>query len=152
MFRITRAEEQAVRLIMRLAVVGEQLTLSDLAVAENLPEPTVAKLLGMLRRGGVVEAVRGRNGGYVLADVPERTSTASVIQSISGYQVFEFPCRDTSDRPDCPRNDDCGLRPVWQLLGNRVSEVLEQTSIADLLRTEASVSRNLQNLWPLAGK
>jgi hypothetical protein len=33
-----------------------------------------------------------------------------------------------------------------------VSEVLEQTSIADLLRTEMSASSNLETLWPLAGK
>jgi Rrf2 family protein len=152
MFRVTRAEEQAVRLIMRLAIVGEQLTLSDLALAEDLPEPTVAKLLGMLRRGGVVEAVRGRNGGYVLAARPERTSAASVIRSISGELVFEFPCSETSERPDCPRSEDCGLRPVWQHLGSRVAEVLEQTSIADLLVKEASSSRNLETLWPLSGK
>lgn len=152
MFRVTRAEEQAVRLIMRLASIGEQLTLSELAEAEVLPEPTVAKLLGMLRRGGVVEAVRGRNGGYVLANPPERTSAGSVIRSISGEQVFEYPCSQPTDRPDCTRTEDCGLRPVWQHLGSRVSEVLEQTSIADLLRKEISVSRNLENLWPLSGK
>ena len=152
MFRVTRAEEQAVRLIMRLATIGEQLTLSQLAEAEVLPEPTVAKLLGMLRRGGVVEAVRGRNGGYVLAKPPERTSAGSVIRSISGEQVFEYPCSDSTDRPDCTRTEDCGLRPVWKHLGSRVSEVLDQTSIADLLRTEMSVSSNLENLWPLAGK
>ncbi len=152
MFRVSRAEEQAVRLIMRLAALGEQLTLSELAMAEDLPEPTVAKLLGMLRRGGVVEAVRGRNGGYVLANSPDRTSAGSVIRSISGEQVFEYPCSDSKERPDCPRTEDCGLRPVWKHLGSRVSEVLEQTSIADLLRTEMSVSNNLENLWPLAGK
>ncbi|MCK9995677.1 MAG: Rrf2 family transcriptional regulator [Candidatus Krumholzibacteria bacterium] len=152
MFRVSRAEEQAVRLIMRLAALGEKLTLSDLAEAEDLPEPTVAKLLGMLRRGGVVEAVRGRNGGYILADLPERTSAGSVIRSISGEQVFEYPCSESGNRADCPRTEDCGLRPVWQHLGNRVSEVLEQTSIADLLRTEISASNNLENLWPLAGK
>ena len=151
MFRVTRAEEQAVRLIMRMAVVGEQQTLSDLAFSESLPEPTVAKLLGMLRRGGVVEAVRGRNGGYVLADTPERTTAASVIRSISGELVFEYPCSEEKDEPDCPRTGDCGLRPVWQHLGNRVAEVLEQTTIADLLRKEAAASQNLQNLWPLAG-
>ena len=151
MFRVTRAEEQAVRLIMRLAIAGEQQTLSDLAESESLPEPTVAKLLGMLRRGGVVEAVRGRNGGYVLADVPERTTAASVIRSISGDLVFEYPCSDESDQPDCPRTGDCGLRPVWQHLGSRVAEVLEQTTIADLLRKEVAASQNLQNLWPLNG-
>jgi len=152
MFRVTRAEEQAVRLIMRLAIVGGQLTLADLAEAEALPEPTVAKLLGMLRRGGVVDAVRGRNGGYVLANVPERTSAASVIRSISGDLVFEYPCSDGNESPDCTRTEDCGLRPVWQHLGSRVAEVLEQTSIADLLLREKSASRNLQVLWPLAGK
>jgi len=152
MFRVTRAEEQAVRLIMRLAIVGEQLTLADLAVAEDLPEPTVAKLLGMLRRGGVVEAVRGRNGGYILAKSPAQTTAARVIRSISGDQVFEYPCSEAHEEPDCPRTENCGLRPVWQHLGNRVAEVLEQTSIADLLQKEESASANLQTLWPLAGK
>jgi Rrf2 family protein len=136
---------------MRMANVGGQLTLSELALAESLPEPTVAKLLGMLRRGGVVDAVRGRNGGYVLANVPEKTSAASVIRSISGDLVFEYPCSEGPDSPDCMRTEDCGLRPVWQHLGNRVAEVLEQTSIADLLRREKNASRNLQELWPLAG-
>ena len=37
MFRITKAEEQAVRLTMRLATAGGQQTLSDLAEAERLP-------------------------------------------------------------------------------------------------------------------
>jgi Rrf2 family protein len=152
MFRVNRAEEQAVRLTMRLAMHGGQITLGELAQAEDLPEPTVAKLLGMLRRGGVVDAVRGRHGGYVLADAPERISAARVIHSISGPSVFEFPCSDSNEKPDCHRTDDCGLRSVWQHLENRVSEVLEQTSVADLLRREAEAATNLHNLWPLAEK
>jgi Rrf2 family protein len=149
MFRVTRAEEQAVRLVMRLAASGGQQTLAVLADAEKLPEPTVAKLLGMLRRGGVVEAVRGRNGGYVLAGRPEGISAAAVVQAVSGPDVFEYPCADALERPDCTRSTNCGLRPVWRHLGERVSEVLQQTSVADLLQREAEASRNLQELWPL---
>ena len=150
MFRVTRAEEQAVRLTMRLATTGGQVTLAGLASAEQLPEPTVAKLLGMLRRGGVVDAVRGRHGGYVLADKPEFITAGSVIRSITGNMVFSFPCDDGEDDPmNCPRTSDCGLRPVWQHLGERVSEVLEQTTVADLLKREAASSRDLHELWPL---
>ena len=151
MFRVTRAEEQAVRLTMRLAADGGQKTLAELAVGENLPEPTVAKLLGMLRRGGVVQAVRGRHGGYMLAGEPEAISAGAVIRSVCGDDVFEFPCHEANEPPDCPRTDDCGLRPVWRHLGEKVAEVLDATSIADLLRREASASRNLQELWPLTG-
>ena len=105
MFRVTRAEEQAVRLTMRLATEGCQKTLGELAVEENLPEPTVAKLLGMLRRGGVVQAVRGRHGGYVLAGAPETISAGAVIRSVCGDEVFEFPCHDANEPPDCSRSE-----------------------------------------------
>lgn len=150
MFRITRAEEQAVRLIMRLASAGRQQTLGELAETEVLPEPTVAKLLGYLRRGGVVEAVRGRNGGYVLADTPENISAGRVIESVSGESPFTHPCTDQMDT-DCPRSNDCGLRPVWHYLESRVTDVLEQTSIADLLKKEATASVEIQDLWPTNG-
>lgn len=147
MFRITRAEEQALRLIMRLAATGRQQTLGELAVGESLPEPTVAKLLGYLRRGGVVDAVRGRNGGYVLADAPANISAAKVIGCINGEQSFTYPCTNQLE-VDCPRISDCGLRPVWRHLENKVSEVLEKTTIADLLKSEAAATVNLQDLWP----
>lgn len=151
MFRVTRAEEQAIRLIMRLAHVREQITLSELAEAEDLPEPTVAKLLNMLRKGGVVEAVRGRNGGYALAGSPNSISAGQVIRCISGEVVFGYPCNDDHGRPDCPRTINCGLRPVWRHIESRVEEVLSQTTIADLLKSEASAASQLQELWPLSG-
>ncbi len=149
MFRVTKAEEQAVRLIMRMAVLARQLTLRELAEHEDLPEPTVAKLLGMLRRQGVVEAVRGRNGGYALAARPGAISAAQVINAVSNGTAFGYPCREADDLPDCPRTDDCGLRPVWQHLESRVTEVLQQTTIDDLLKREAAAGRDLHERWPL---
>ena len=149
MFRVTRAEEQAVRLIMRLASAERQLTLSQLAEAENLPEPTVAKLLGILRRAGIADAVRGRKGGYVLAEAPEDISAARVLRSISGEPSFGYPCRNEGSEVDCPRTSDCGLRPVWRHLHRRVDEVLESTSVADLLESEGRARDHLRTRWPL---
>ena len=149
MFRVTRGEDQAMRLVMRLGTAGRQLTLGEMSVAENLPEPTVAKLLGILRRGGVVEAVRGRHGGYALASEPESISAASVLRCIGGDSAFGYPCHIESVKTDCPRTGNCGLRPVWLHLENRVNDVLENTSIADLLQREAAAQANLQELWPL---
>ncbi len=150
MFRITKAEEQAVRLTMRLATVGGLLTLADLAEAEQLPEPTVAKLLSLLRRGKVVEAVRGRHGGYVLAGTPREISTGMVVRSVTTDSQSGYPCLEQGDA-GCPRNSDCGLRPVWQHLENRLAEVLDHTSIADLLEKEATSVSHLNDLWPLSG-
>jgi len=152
MFRVTRAEEQGVRLTMRLAAIGEQMTLGELAEAESLPEPTVAKLLGLLRRGGVVEAVRGRNGGYIIDGEAKNISTAMVLFAITGNPVFGYPCQNKhlNEESECPRTGDCGLRPVWKHLESRVQSILQETTIADLLKKESNSIRDLNNTWPLS--
>ena len=151
MFRISKAEEQALRLIMRLASIGSQQTLGELAEAETLPEPTVAKLLGQLKRGGVVDAVRGRHGGYVLADSPARISAAQILSCVASDSNFGYPCK-WKDRADaCTWSRDCGLRPVWILLEKRFSQILEQFTVADMLQKETIVVDQLKSFWPEAG-
>jgi Rrf2 family protein len=148
--RITKAEEQAVRLAMRLAHVGTQMTLAELASREALPEPTVAKLLGRLRRAGVVAAARGRLGGYMLADAPQRISTARVIRAVGSEPAHQHAClSDPTTMAGCPRIGDCGLRSVWRHLHDQVTNLLESTSLADLLELEASVDEHVQNVWPV---
>jgi Rrf2 family protein len=149
MLRITKAEEQAVRLVMRLAASGHRMTLATLARRERLPEPTVAKLLGLLRRGGVVAAERGRNGGYRLAEPPQAISTARVIKAVGGEPVQGAACAAPESVPDCPRWQDCGLRSVWRHLEDQVTRLLEGTTVADLLEVEESVTRHVHRVWPV---
>jgi len=134
MLRITKAEEQGIRLVMGLATGGRQMTLAELAEYEGLPEPTVAKLLGMLRRGGVVDAVE--------------ISTAAIIRALGSEPVQSHACLADPEGEHCPRLDDCGLRSVWRHLEARVAGLLENTSVADLLEVEDSVARHASRVWP----
>jgi len=137
MLRINKAEEQAIRLIMRLAMAAEPLTLAELAVAEQVTRPTVAKLLGRLRRNGVVEAIRGRNGGYLLATAADRITTAQIVRAVCDGNIADVPCqRKSASQRNCPRSNDCGLRPVWQYLQSQVVDCLESTTVADLINVE----------------
>ena len=138
MLRITKAEDQALRLAMSLAASRKRQTLTLLAEAERLPEPTVAKLLGLLRRGGVVVAHRGRHGGYGLAAEPEAVSVADVLRCLGSEPAPHHPCVEKPQAAgDCPRLDDCGLRSVWRHLQNQVTSLLESTSL--LFQPDASV-------------
>ena len=149
MLRITKAEEQALRLCLRLADVGGQRTLGELASLEGLPEPTVAKLLGQLRRGDVVGAVRGRNGGYELARRPGRISVAHVLRSLGSEPAPHHHCvTEPGSAADCPRLADCGIRSVWRHLQEQVTRLLEGTSLSDLMKTESTVNEHVNQIWP----
>jgi Rrf2 family protein len=107
MLRISKAEDQAIRLCMRLAKQSGQQTLSVLAAQEAMPEPTAAKLLGLLRRGGIVAALRGRNGGYELAAPPAEISVAAVLRSL-GDPAPPHHCLEPDFESSAPQSSASG--------------------------------------------
>ncbi len=146
--QISKTEEHGLRLVMRLAAHGGQLTVGELSEAENLPEPTVAKVLLGLRRAGLVRAERGRNGGYTLARRPEEISVGEVLESV-GEPLFEGRFCQGMELPTgraCPHEDACGIRPVWQYIETMVMRVLSGTTLADVLEGEAAVRRHVDAL------
>jgi len=148
MLRITKTEEHALRLVMRLARRGVQQTLAELAGAELLPEPTVAKLLGRLREGGIVAAQRGRHGGYGLAAAAHEISVAQVLRALRVPVLATHTCNGGRPAVDpCPRLADCGLRAVWEHLETSVTGLLERITVRDLLQAEAGMRDRVAALW-----
>jgi len=133
--RISKSEEYGLRLVVRLATDGGQLTIRELAEREQLPEPTVAKVVGRMRRAGVVTAERGRNGGYSLAFTPDRITIARVVEAFD-ERVFDhsFCDRMSPGALACAHSSSCGLRPVWHSLTEVVGSFLSGITVADVIQ------------------
>ena len=134
--KITKLEEQSIRLVISLALRDGRATLPSLSAAEGLTEALTAKLMGKLRKGGIVRALRGRTGGYALIPSPETLTVAAVIRAL-GKPVFEACNLDRGAHGvPCPHVEDCSLRPVWNHLSAAVSDTLDRITIAELLKKE----------------
>ena len=139
--KITRIEEQGIRLIVTLARNGEQMTLPELARAEQLSEALVAKVMGQLRRGGLVDAIRGRAGGYELKQSPDSITVTAVLRALGKAPLqacYNNGYEGTGGEP-CPHVSDCGLRPVWEYVGEKITEALDSVTISDIIKKERSV-------------
>lgn len=66
-------------------------SLSTLVKQTDLSEKYLEQLLIMLRKGGIVESVRGANGGYYLSRPPEEVSIKQILEALD----------DTFDITDC---------------------------------------------------
>lgn len=150
--KISKAEEQALRLVLAMTRQGGQVTLGGLSEIEGIPEPTVAKLLSRMRSGGVVRALRGRNGGYELSRPAGEIAVADVVSALGKPLLDGIDCGALGpDGKPCPNSGDCGLRSVWRHLESRITAVLTGVTLADLARAENSVENQLAALWPAAG-
>ena len=123
--KVSKTEEHGLRLAMTLAKEGRQMTISSLAEREKLSEALIAKLLGMLRKGVVVRAELGRKGGYELAASPQEISVAKVVRSL-GPALFRGCLEVGVKKPsavDCAHVEDCGLRPVWAIIEEKITHM-----------------------------
>ena len=145
--KISKIEEQSIRLVVTLAKGPGQMTLPMLAEAEHLSEALVAKIMGQLRNGGIITAARGRTGGYELAHSPDNLTVAAVITAL-GRPILDG-CASTSGGVDdaiCPHIENCSLRPIWEHLQAEITETLERITISALLNREPKMKKHLAGL------
>jgi len=149
--KITAQEEYGLRCLLRFARkgTGESLTIPEVAAAEGLSIPYVAKLLAILRQGGLIESVRGRSGGYRLRTAPEETGLGSVLL-VLGEPLFDDPgyCErhaGTEENASCVHRGGCTLRALWGALEAWMRQALDRITLADLLQDEGRIPALLRS-------
>jgi Rrf2 family protein len=149
--KITAQEEYGLRCLLRLArqPLGEPMTIPEIAMAEHLSIPYVAKLMHILRQAELVDSARGRSGGYTLARSSEEISLGQAL-AVLGEPLFDDPgyCerhQGTEHAPGgCVHTTDCAVRAVWRSLGDLIADVLHRVSLAELLTPESAMAKMLR--------
>ncbi len=132
MIRMSKLSDYA---IMLMTYVGRPeaspvYTARELAVASELPLPTVSKVLKILAKGGVLVSQRGTHGGYALARAPHEITVVDVITAMDGLpaltQCTEHP------RSPCDLEPTCPVRGNWRLINNTVVQALSNLTLAQM--------------------
>src|SRR5262249_45092073 len=149
--KITAQEEYGLRCLLRLAQepAGLALTIPEIATAEGLSSPHVAKLPPVLRQGRLIDSVRGRAGGYHLARSPADI-TLGAVMLVLGERLFDEPgfCQKhpgTESDGHCVHLGDCTLRALWHTLEHWMRRALDRISLADLLQSEGRITELLRS-------
>lgn len=104
------------------------LALRKIADENNLPEAYLEQLIPSLRNSGIVTSVRGAYGGYKLSKPPAEITAGDVIRLLEGpIQVV-----DGLDDANVPQQE------LWNRIGEAIRNVLETTTIEDLITSDAS--------------
>ncbi|HUG53390.1 MAG TPA: Rrf2 family transcriptional regulator [Vicinamibacteria bacterium] len=144
--KMTSQEEYGLRCLLRLGREGEgrSLTISELSRQEGISAPNVAKMMGILRRAGLVKSTRGKEGGYTLARAPEQINLGEAL-AILGGRFFDsrFCERHSGSVRLCTNTPDCSIRSVWRVLQDVVDGVLGRMTLKDLLRSEEEVTASV---------
>jgi Rrf2 family iron-sulfur cluster assembly transcriptional regulator len=147
--RITALEEYGIRCMVLMARHGHEssLTLTEFAEHERLSIPYAAKLLALLKKSGLVKSVRGRNGGYILARIPEKIFLNEIFDSL-GDRVFSLDHCDryTGNDDFCVHTDDCSVRHIWMSFDGFISNMLSRITLAEVASGEVDLLNTMNKM------
>ena len=141
--KLSAQEEYGLRCLIQVARQTEGgVTIPEISELEGISEAHAAKLLRILRRGGFIKSVRGQAGGYSLGRPARKIVLAEVLDVLGGRLFEKDFCQNHRGRHRvCKHASDCSLRILWGSLQVAVDQVLEKTTLQDLLRTETEMIR-----------
>lgn len=122
----------ALKVMTDLAQHGEEgyISLKDIADRQHISMKYLEMIAGCLNRAGLVNSLRGKNGGYRLAVPAGKCTVADVIHASEG-NLTPVRC-PACEGEHCEDAADCCTLPVWQKLDQIIEDYLQSVSLADL--------------------
>ena len=134
--KFSTQEEYGLRCLLQIGLNKrpEGLTIPEIAKLEGLSVHNVGKLLRILRINGLIQSVRGKTGGYTLAQSADDIVLGDVLEVLGGRLFDGQFCEIHSGNTDvCVHQTSCTVRSLWCSIQSVLDRVLQTTTLRDLL-------------------
>ena len=107
--------------------------LQTIAKRQGISEKYLESILAVLSKAGLLDAVRGKGGGYRLSK-PAKEDTAFEVLSLTEGTLAPVTCLERGQQ--CENAVNCRTLPLWQGLDQVIAAYLCSYTLADLTREE----------------
>jgi Rrf2 family protein len=114
------------------------ISLNQIAEKQNLSENYLEQLFSTLRKEGLLNSVRGAQGGYMLSESPKSITVGSILRALEGNMAPSDCVMD--DNNDCKKEDGCVTRLVWVKIKDSIDEVIDSITLQDMVDDETKLN------------
>ncbi len=137
---VQRPTDYSLRILLDLARTGGEgpRSVRELARANDIPGEFLRKIAQLLAAAGIVETVRGRNGGLRLARDPSAITLLDVMRALDTVPTMNrcLPSK-LPGKGICGRETNCPLRKRLREFGGVMEDFFADVTLADILADNA---------------
>ncbi len=136
--KLSKRGEYALRALIDLGIAHEagrkMVRLNEIIEKQNIPSAFVEQIFAQLREAGIVDAKRGKYGGYFLAQPADTISMGQIVRLIDG-PLAPIGCVSQTryERCTCPDEEHCGLRMLMLDVRNSIADILDRYTLAQIV-------------------
>lgn len=142
--RLSTRGRYGTRLMVDLAqhYADGPIPLAAIAKRQDLSAKYLEQLIILLKGAGLIQSVRGRRGGYMLARKPEEISVGEIVETLEG----RLSVVDCVLEPElCYRAIECPTRDIWVGMTEMIKKQLFSLSLGNIVAKSTSVDDLLQS-------
>ena len=110
---------------------GDHISLKSIAERQNISEGYLEQVFSTLRKAGLINSIKGAQGGYAIADRPDKITVGNVLRALEGnLSVIDDKSMDekTNDKIE-----DCIRQKVWSIINASIDDVVDSITLEDLM-------------------
>jgi Rrf2 family cysteine metabolism transcriptional repressor len=111
---------------------NEPVTLNSIAERQNISEQYLEQIFSVLRKSGLVESVRGAQGGYRLGREASKITVGDIVRVLEG-SLDPVDCISCDNATKCERYEICVMKDVWKKLSDSINSAVDSFTLADLM-------------------
>ena len=146
--RLSKRGEYGLRAMIMLAAPGPDghpavVQIREISEREKIPAKFLEQILLTLKNAGLLHSKMGVGGGYHLSRPASEISLGHIVRILDGplapvkcvSQMAYEPC-------GCPDEETCGFRLAMGDVRNAIAEILDGTSLEDVMRRVSKVHKS----------
>lgn len=106
------------------------ISLKYIAEKQGLSENYLEQLFSNLRKDGIINSVRGAQGGYTLSRNPKDITVGQVLRSVEGSLA---PADCVEHEVDCSKEGSCSTKLVLQKMKDSIDSVVDSITLQDMV-------------------
>ena len=132
--KLTTRGRYAVTAMLDLALHKDQgpVCLSDISERQEISLSYLEQLFSRLRRGNLVESIRGPGGGYRIVNPLEQVAISDIVKAVN-ESVDTTQC---GGQKNCHQQGRCLTHDLWEGLSEQIENFLSSISLQDLIERE----------------
>jgi len=138
--RLSTKGRYGLRAVVDLAMYSqdEAISINSIAARQNLSESYLEQLIAKLKKAGLVNSIRGINGGYILAKKPKDISVGDILRALEGdLAVVECPDSDS----ECAKYDSCVTKYVWKRINDSINTVVDSMTLEEIVENSHKLEK-----------
>ena len=129
------------RAVLDLAVNGknEAVALSGIAERQDISISYLEQLIAKLKKAGIVNSIRGAQGGYILAKKPEEISVGDILRALEG-DLNPVDCAEIiGSGSSCTGADLCVTKYVWMRISDSINNTVDTMKLSELMEESEKI-------------